>query len=76
MNINVLEQWKKLGNQFPKLSQMAKDYLAIPASSVACERLFSTAGNFLNKKRNRLKEENLRKSVLLYNWIGKININT
>ena len=37
MNINVLEQWKKLRNQFPILCQMAKDYLAIPGSSVGCE---------------------------------------
>ena len=41
--------WKENTIGFPTLSRMAKNYLSVPA-----EEVFSTAGDIVSKKRNRL----------------------
>ena len=43
------------------LTKMAKKYLTPPPISIDVERLFSTAGDILSNKRNRLVPENLEK---------------
>ena len=55
--------------QFPCLTQMARDYLAIPAISVSSERLFSSGGNMLTDKRCKLALKTLRASLCLKSWI-------
>ena len=54
-----LEWWKENETFFPNLSVLAKKYLAIPASSVSSERVFSLTGNIVNKKRARLSERTI-----------------
>jgi hypothetical protein len=39
-----LEWWKIHAPQLPHLAKMARQFLALPASSAGCERLFSAAG--------------------------------
>jgi len=51
---------------FPWLGVMARRVLAFPASSAAPERLFSTAGNVMTKKRSRLKCDNMEELVYLH----------
>jgi len=51
---------------FPLLSQLAKIYLGISASSVPVECLFSTAGLILNGKRSSLMPDKLNKVVFLH----------
>ncbi|KAG6838150.1 hypothetical protein C0991_001500, partial [Blastosporella zonata] len=41
--------------RYPVWASLARDYLAIMASSVSSERAFSSAGLTVTKRRNRLK---------------------
>ena len=52
---NLLKWWKSNHFRFPTLSQVAKQLLCIPATSVPCERLFSTYGNIITPKRASLE---------------------
>ncbi|GBB99334.1 hypothetical protein RclHR1_34900001, partial [Rhizophagus clarus] len=48
-NVEALLWWQAHSLEFPVLSLMAKDYLAIQSTSVACEQAFSVAGNTITK---------------------------
>ena len=54
---------------FLKLALMARDYLAIPASSAPSERLFSKGSNMDTKKRGSLNPETIQKAIALCDWI-------
>ena len=47
---NPLKEWRRGVKIFPWLSLLARRVLAIPATSAAPERLFSTSGNTMTKK--------------------------
>ena len=49
--------WRKNASRLPLMSAPAKKCLAPPLSSVASERLFSTAGDVLTDNRSRLLPE-------------------
>jgi hypothetical protein len=49
---NILQQWKDLEGEFPRLSKMARDILAVPAAGVGCERIFSVAGSIYDHRKN------------------------
>lgn len=57
--------WATNKGRYPLLSQLAAHYLAIPATSVPCERVFSTAGNVVNDKRACLLPRNVNMLVFL-----------
>jgi hypothetical protein len=60
INSDPLEWWKCYGeSRYPLTAGLAKILLAIPATSVPSERLFSTAGNLINAKRGCLSSDNV-----------------
>ena len=61
-----LTWWKGRKEKYPKLSCLARKYLAVQASSTASERVFSLMGNILTKKRLRTTSENFKKLAFLY----------
>ena len=54
-----LTWWKDNEKDYTILSNLAKKYLCIPATSVPSERLFSKAGELVSIRRNRLKSKNV-----------------
>ncbi|KAJ8365164.1 hypothetical protein SKAU_G00139950 [Synaphobranchus kaupii] len=66
-----LQWWYAHSGAYEKLSALARKYLASPATSVPCERLFSLAGHIVQKKRAALLPENVTKLVCLSDWLKK-----
>ncbi|GJP56989.1 hypothetical protein CLOM_g16034 [Closterium sp. NIES-68] len=54
----------------PALQAMARDYLAIPATSAASERMFSQGRNLITWQRHRLGAERVRACMTLKSWIA------
>ena len=57
--------WKVKARKFPYVWAVAREYLAIPATSAPSERAFSTAGNVVSVRRCSLKSERVREICLL-----------
>lgn len=57
VDADPLEWWKKNEYRFPRVAYLAKCILAVPATSVPSERIFSSAGLVLSKLRNRLTSD-------------------
>ena len=51
-----LEGWRESRKVYPRLSNLARKYLCIPATSSSSERVFSTGGNIVNCLRSSLKQ--------------------
>ncbi|XP_011859300.1 PREDICTED: zinc finger BED domain-containing protein 1-like [Vollenhovia emeryi] len=66
INIDPFQWWKSREKKFPQLAQLAKKYLCIPATSVASERIFSTAGNIVSPRRSCLASENVSTNVFIF----------
>lgn len=56
-NVNTLLWWKMNQDNYPLLSTLARKFLCVPATSVASERAFSTAGNIVSCRRTCLKPD-------------------
>jgi hAT family protein len=63
-----LEWWKNYKHRYPRLACMARDYLAIPASSVPSEQCFSSSKNLITDNRNRLLGKTVRACMCLKSW--------
>ncbi|XP_056097499.1 E3 SUMO-protein ligase ZBED1 [Rhinichthys klamathensis goyatoka] len=63
--VNPLEWWKVHEANFPRVSQLAKKYLCIPATSAPSERAFSTGGNIVTCQRATLKPDKVNQLVFL-----------
>jgi hypothetical protein len=59
MDTCPLQWWRCHEHQLPHLAKMARQFLAMPASSAGVERLFSSAGNMHDDLRKCTKEDSL-----------------
>ncbi len=71
---NPLEWWKAHVQIFPNLFKLARKYLAIPATSVSSERLFSDAGNLINAQRTCLNTNLVEKMLFLKRNMNVMNV--
>jgi hypothetical protein len=68
-SVDAVEWWISNRAQFPRLSQMALDILAIPAMAADCERSFSIAKLTLSTQRHAMKWETIEMLQMLKNWL-------
>lgn len=72
-NFNVIAWWKNNSDAYPILSLMARDFLAIPVSTVSSESAFSAAGRILGKNRTSLAPETLEALICAKDWLIRFN---
>ena len=65
---DILRYWASKEYEFPIIARIARDHLAIPATSAASKCVFSVGGNIITKKRNRLGAGNTRRLLCLRDW--------
>ena len=67
-NFHIIKWWKNHTIEFPILARIAKDVLAIPASTVASESAFSAGRRVLDEKRSRLSTKSIEMCVCKKDW--------
>lgn len=65
INESPFTWWEQRACRFPTLSILAASLLSIQATSVPSERIFSTAGELINAKRNSLDSDMVDKILFL-----------
>ena len=70
-----LRYWRRNQRVYPTLAFLARKYLAIPATSVYSERLFSEFGQIYQKNRFRLRPETSEKILFLHQNLPRSNNN-
>jgi hypothetical protein len=66
---DILEWWKYNAREYPRLARIARDYLAIPATSAPAERVFSGGADLITKKRGSLNEDSIQACMCLDSWL-------
>jgi hypothetical protein len=66
---DILDWWKRHANDYPCLARIARDYLAIPATSVPAERAFSGGADLITNKRGSLSEDTIEACMCLSSWL-------
>jgi len=67
---DILNWWKTQGVRYPILVRMARDVLAIPATTVASESAFSLGERIGHKYRSRLDPQVVEALVCTKDWIS------
>ena len=66
--MGVMEYWRSREFEWPQLASMAFDFLAIPAMSSECERVFSSCAKQTTPESSRLTGRMLWHQECLKNW--------
>jgi hypothetical protein len=69
MEVDVLSWWKANASVYPRLSEIARDYLAIPATGAPVERMFSIGTDVVTQKRASLNPDTIRACLCLNTWL-------
>ncbi|CAM9772317.1 unnamed protein product [Sphacelaria rigidula] len=65
INENPLKWWALSAHKYPLVAHVARNALAVPASSGPSERAFSQSGLVMTQRKNRLKPERLEPLTFL-----------
>jgi hypothetical protein len=68
-SFDILAWWKSNSSEYPTLSRMAQDVLAIQASTVASESAFSTGRKLISEFRTRLTPKTVEALICAQDWI-------
>ena len=66
---DILSWWKAGGLKYPTLCMTARDFLAIPISTVAFESIFSTSGRMVSAHRSRLHKDTIEALMCSQDWL-------
>ncbi|XP_012573535.1 putative AC transposase isoform X2 [Cicer arietinum] len=66
---DVLEWWKINSARYPRLSVMARDFLAVQATSVVPEELFCGKGDEIDKQRFCMQHDSTQAILCIKSWI-------
>ncbi|XP_077246039.1 zinc finger BED domain-containing protein RICESLEEPER 2-like [Tasmannia lanceolata] len=69
---DILSWWKINSSKYPILSQMARDILSIPVSTVASESAFNTGGRVLDKYRSSMSPGVVQALVCTQDWLRAV----
>lgn len=69
--IDFSKFWNENSNNYPILSEYARIFLSIPATSCSSKRIFSNAGNQVWSTRNKLSSKNLEKISFIFEGLNK-----
>ena len=69
LTTKLLAYWKAEEHRHPALAAMARDFLAVPATSASSERAFSFARHTVTEFRAGLSPETIRALLCLKSWL-------
>ena len=68
-NFDILGWWKANGLKYPIMQKIARDFLAIPISTVASKSSFSTSGRILTPHCSKLRLDTLEELMCVQDWL-------
>ncbi|CAL4924285.1 unnamed protein product [Urochloa decumbens] len=67
-DFDILNWWTVYSPVYPTLARIARDVLAVPASTVASETVFNTGERVIGDSHSRLSTETVESLICLRNW--------